>query len=61
MHGACGSEANRKDTVDKERERERRAEDHFDWSMEDIGVRGDKMVRLVTSEIDCGERQGDAF
>ena len=36
-----------------------RAENDFDWRMENLGVWGDGKVKLVTSDIDGGDRQGE--
>ena len=50
-----------KDAIDRveaaeRRERDWRAEENFDfdWRMEYLGVKGDKRVRLVTSNLDRG-------
>ena len=46
------------DAVKRERERERRYKENFDWRMEDIGVRGVKRVQLVMPDIDGSRIKG---
>ena len=36
----------------------RRADNDFDWRMEDLGVWGDNRVQSVMSDIDGGGRRG---
>ena len=40
------------------RERDRKAEDYFDQSMEDLGVQGDERVLSVMSKIEVCRRRG---
>ena len=43
-----------KDAIDREGNRDRRAEDNFDQSIRVLGVRGEKRLLLGTSDIDGG-------